>query len=262
VKAKAKPKAKAKAKVKVKRQAVERPTRRGVRPVRSVPAPSNPPPPPAEPELVIEAEVATPQAAPDRPSPFDQRARRANAAPLPWILLDEGFSAQGGIETIDAAAMARLRAHVLRLKGGRFGGGDAFVSLPADADALVHEHLHDWIAHGTHQGDGVARVVLVAHDIMESEATTLRLARHHAGWWLANGVYPIHIIWESGLRLRRGHLARAMRPKAASIRFSRDRSGLSARRSSGRARSAAPNGPSTVTRAGRRREVDASFCAA
>ena len=199
VKAKAKPKAKAKAKVKVKRQAVERPTRRGVRPVRSVPAPSNPPPPPAEPELVIEAEVAAPQAAPDRPSPFDQRARRANAAPLPWILLDEGFSAQGGIETIDAAAMARLRAHVLRLKGGRFGGGDAFVSLPADADALVHEHLHDWIAHGTDQGDGVARVVLVAHDIMESEATTLRLARHHAGWWLANGVYPIHIIWESGL---------------------------------------------------------------
>jgi hypothetical protein len=176
-------------------------------------APSAPAVVATEPELVIEAEVPPPHAAPDRPSAFEQSAWQGRSAALPWVMLDEGFSSVAGMEAIDATAMARLRAHVLRLKGGRFGGGDSFVSLPADADALVHEHLRDWIGRGTHGADGVARVVVVAHDIMADESSILRLARHHAGWWLANGVYPIHLLWESGLGATLTEMA-----EAASVR--------------------------------------------
>ncbi len=188
--------------------------------------------PDVTPDIVIEAEVPPPQASPDRPSAFERSAWQGRSVSLPWVMLDEGFSSVGGIEAIDAAAMARLRAHVLRLKGGRFGGGERFVSLPADADGLVHERLRDWIASGTHPSDGVARVVLVAHDIMAEEASILRLARHHAGWWLANGVYPIHLLWESGLGDTLAEVAAAARSRALGARGTTD-AALDARASVG-----------------------------
>lgn len=140
--------------------------------------------------VVVDADVAN--------EPADSRAsfEASTQAMRSWVLLDEGFSALRGLERIDAAALARLRAHVLVMRHGRFGHGDTYASLAEDVEALVGEHLRSWMR--TLPAHEPARIVISAHDAMVAEEETLRLARHQAGWWLANGVYPIHILWESG----------------------------------------------------------------
>ncbi|MBL9121288.1 MAG: caspase family protein [Phycisphaerae bacterium] len=143
----------------------------------------------------------------------DQRAtfEAATQATRSWVLLDEGFSASRGEERMDALAMARLRAHVLVMRHGRFAQGDLYSSLAEDAEALVGEHLRAWM--NALPANEVARIVLCAHDVFAPEEETLRLARHQAGWWLANGVYPIHVLWESGFNETLGQLLDAARTR-------------------------------------------------
>ena len=157
-------------------------------------------------EVVIDAVVT--------PEPADARAtfeslHQANRA---RVLLDDGFSTVHGEERIDATALARLRAHVLVMRHGRFAQGERYGSLAEDAEALVGEHLRAWLA--SLPRNDVARIVLVAHDVRAGEEETLRLARHHSGWWLANGVYPIHVVWESGFGETVVQLVEAARQKA------------------------------------------------
>ena len=53
-----------------------------------------------------------------------------------------------------------------------------------------------WLA----EGDGTRRdVVFHAHGGLTDEAEGLAIALKQIPWWLANGVYPIHFVWESGL---------------------------------------------------------------
>lgn len=143
------------------------------------------------------------------PQPTFESLTQANRS---FVLLDEGFSTARGEERIDAVALARLRAHILLMRHGRFAAGGDFASMPEDAESLVREHLRAWIA--SLRGQEIARVVLCAHDIFASEDDILRLARHQAGWWLANGVYPIHVIWESGFEETLIQLLDAARDRA------------------------------------------------
>ncbi len=143
------------------------------------------------------------------PQPTFESLTQANRS---FVLLDEGFSTARGDERIDAVALARLRAHILLMRHGRFAAGGDFASMPEDAESLVREHLRAWIA--SLRGQEIARVVLCAHDIFAAEEDILRLARHQAGWWLANGVYPIHVIWESGFEETLIQLLDAARDRA------------------------------------------------
>ncbi|MDZ4755190.1 MAG: caspase family protein [Phycisphaerae bacterium] len=96
---------------------------------------------------------------------------------------------------LDPAALAQLRAHVINLNQGRFSQGGRFTSTKEDVDALFREHLRAWLAAG---GTGPARIVLFAHGGLVGEESGLTIAAHQTPWWMANGVYPIHFVWETG----------------------------------------------------------------
>ena len=38
-----------------------------------------------------------------------------------------------------------------------------------------------------------------AHGGLVGEESGVRLAKGQVDWWLGNGVYPVHFVWESGL---------------------------------------------------------------
>ena len=62
----------------------------------------------------------------------------------------------------------------------------------------MHEHLRPAAAAAAAQGKPLP-IVLFAHGGLVKESTGLSIAQHHVGWWLDNGVYPIHFVWETGL---------------------------------------------------------------
>ena len=90
----------------------------------------------------------------------------------------------------------RLRPHVVNLSGGTFSSGGAFTTSKKDVDAIFSTHLPAFVAE---RGGGTVPVVLYAHGGLVDEASGLRIAATQVDWWKANGVYPIHFVWETGL---------------------------------------------------------------
>ncbi|WP_447600573.1 caspase family protein [Nitrospira sp. Nam80] len=89
----------------------------------------------------------------------------------------------------------KLREHVVNLKQGQFSTDGLFQTRRADVDAMFGEHLPKWL--DQHQGE-TNRIVFYAHGGLTSEADGLWIAYQQLEWWKANGVYPIHFVWETG----------------------------------------------------------------
>lgn len=105
-----------------------------------------------------------------------------------------------------------LRPHVLNLRMGRFSSDGLMTSSPADVDMIVNEHVRRAADVAAANGKPL-RVVLFAHGGLVKESTGLAIAQTQVDWWLANGVYPIHFVWETGLfETLRGLLERARSP--------------------------------------------------
>ncbi|HET8747704.1 MAG TPA: peptidoglycan recognition family protein, partial [Ramlibacter sp.] len=96
---------------------------------------------------------------------------------------------------LDAAALAALRPHLVNLRAGKFSSEGEMTSTPEEVDAIFEQHLPRWMAQ---HGDAPARIVFFAHGGLVSESSGLQIAQRHVGWWLANGVYPIYFLWETG----------------------------------------------------------------
>jgi hypothetical protein len=60
---------------------------------------------------------------------------------------------------------------------------------------MFGEHLPKWL--DKRQGE-TNRIVFYAHGGLTSEADGLWIAYQQLEWWKANGVYPIHFVWETG----------------------------------------------------------------
>ncbi|NQX25926.1 caspase family protein [Microbacteriaceae bacterium VKM Ac-2854] len=98
---------------------------------------------------------------------------------------------------------ALLRRHVVAMKKGALAAKSTaapskpndFGSTEAELRALVNEHLAAFAA----EHPGPVRVMLHAHGGLVSTESALEYARTVIPWWLANGVYPIFFVWESGL---------------------------------------------------------------
>ncbi len=155
-------------------------------------------------DVIVDADV-TPQLAADSTA---SESRRDDG----WVFEDEGFSGGRGADHLDATAIARLRAHVVHLQYGRLGGGGQYTSTREDVEALVREHLRSWIA--SRPAKTPARIVISAASGLAGEEEALRLARHQSGWWLANGVYPIHLVWHTGLQETIGQLLQSASDQA------------------------------------------------
>ena len=90
----------------------------------------------------------------------------------------------------------RLRPHVVNLSGGTFSSTGAFKTTKKDVDAIFATYLPAFVAE--HAGT-VVPVVFYAHGGLVDEQSGLRIAATQVEWWKANGVYPIHFVWETGL---------------------------------------------------------------
>lgn len=102
-----------------------------------------------------------------------------------------------------------LRPYVVDLENGRFSGlpeatGKAELkTVPADVDAIFSTHLPAFAAS---KGGGPVPVVFWAHGGLVSEGAALASAWRLIPWWLANGIYPVHFVWHTGLWASLGDL--------------------------------------------------------
>jgi len=100
------------------------------------------------------------------------------------------------LEPLDAGDLAGLRPYVVDLTGGELSGDGAFKTTPADVDAIFDVHLPGFLATAQRHP---APLVIWAHGGLVDELSGLQIARNQVGWWLRNGAYPLHFVWEGGL---------------------------------------------------------------
>jgi hypothetical protein len=105
-----------------------------------------------------------------------------------------------GTSLIGAAGpnLARLKDFVVDVTaGGRLSDKGKVASSPSQIAGLVAamEARHDEWALAS--SSPTRRVVLYAHGGLVGEEGGIGIADRLIGWWLANRIYPVHIVWES-----------------------------------------------------------------
>lgn len=102
------------------------------------------------------------------------------------------------------AQLKSLQPHVISLVDGRLSreGVPApqciadFKTTEADIDEIFSTHLP---AFKDEKDLATVPIVLYAHGGLVDKAAGFSTAQLQVDWWKANGVYPIHFVWESGL---------------------------------------------------------------
>lgn len=89
-----------------------------------------------------------------------------------------------------------LKPHLVNLSDGRFSSGGQLRTTPEDVQAIFANHLPEFVA--AHGGRDVP-LLFWAHGGLVDENSGIIGAARQIPWWLANGVYPIFFIWETGL---------------------------------------------------------------
>jgi hypothetical protein len=89
----------------------------------------------------------------------------------------------------------KLRPHVINLNQGRFSSSGQFQTSVGDLDAIFEEHLANW---ARSRAGKKLPIVFYAHGGLKSEQSGLLTAQEQVAWWLENGAYPIHFVWETG----------------------------------------------------------------
>ncbi|MCC2033630.1 caspase family protein [Microbacterium allomyrinae] len=103
-----------------------------------------------------------------------------------------------------AKQLAALRGHIVHTRDGRLSDTpkarpariDEFVTTPDDVRRIVTEDLQAFV---DAQGGRTVPVLIWAHGGLVSKDAGFETAHHQVDWWKKNGVYPIHMVWESGL---------------------------------------------------------------
>jgi hypothetical protein len=97
----------------------------------------------------------------------------------------------GKCECSDAEREA-FRSHVVDLAMGQLSHDGCYNNDESDLDELV-ARIGTWIA-----GAAEPRLVFFAHGGLVDERSGLGIALRDRHWWLANGVYPVFFVWETG----------------------------------------------------------------
>lgn len=111
-----------------------------------------------------------------------------------------------GPSGLSTGQLDALRPYVVELQDGKFATTAELNTTAADVDAIFSTHLPAFI---DARGGGPVPVVFWAHGGLVGEAAALAAARRSIPWWLANGIYPIHFVWHSGLWATLGDLIAA-----------------------------------------------------
>lgn len=99
-------------------------------------------------------------------------------------------------DSLSSADLARLRPHVVNLTAGRFSHNGMMTTTPEDVDAIFGDHLPRALREA---GGQPVKILFFSHGGLVSESTGLKIAALQIPWWISNGVYPIHFVWETGL---------------------------------------------------------------
>ena len=128
----------------------------------------------------------------------------------PLASLDDGFDED------DEQDLEALRPYVVNLTRGLLSTDGVMQTSIDDVDAIFQAYLPRFLRDRAARGwSGPVPVVFWAHGGIVSEVAGLRIAGHQVPWWLDNGCYPIHFVWETGFtETLRGiaALIRAMQP--------------------------------------------------
>lgn len=103
--------------------------------------------------------------------------------------------ARGGRLTGDE--MQGLKPYVVNLHEGVFSSSGRFTTSSRDVDAIFADSLPAW--ERALPAGAPLRIVFWAHGGLINEEDGLAIAQKHVEWWKRNGVYPIYLVWESGL---------------------------------------------------------------
>ncbi len=112
--------------------------------------------------------------------------------------------------TLTAGDLADLRRHVVYTADGMLATKsvpdpqtvDDFHSTAADVQAIVDTHLDAFVQAQQEKMPKTRKapvpVLIWAHGGLTTKAQGMATAHRQVSWWLANGVFPIHAVWESG----------------------------------------------------------------
>jgi len=92
-----------------------------------------------------------------------------------------------------------LRPYVVNLSNGEFSRDGDMQTSAADVDAIFDEHLPAFVERTAPRfAAHPVPLVIWAHGGIVSERAGLTIAGHQVPWWLSNGAYPLHFVWETG----------------------------------------------------------------
>ncbi len=102
-------------------------------------------------------------------------------------------------DELSAEHLEQLRPYIVNLTLGEFSGDGIMQTTKEDVDAIFDVHLPTFLerAHAAGATDPVP-LVFWAHGGVVSERAGLLIAANQVPWWLANGAYPLHFVWETG----------------------------------------------------------------
>jgi Caspase domain/N-acetylmuramoyl-L-alanine amidase len=95
--------------------------------------------------------------------------------------------------SFSATDIALFNQHVVNTSAGRLSNEGKYTNSQETIQGLVG-HIANYIT-----GAENPKIVLYAHGGLVSESSALESAKTNVRWWLANGVYPVYFVWETGL---------------------------------------------------------------
>ena len=87
-----------------------------------------------------------------------------------------------------------FKSHVVNLSGGQLSQSGLYANTEADLDTLI-ARLAKWV---DERKASPGRVVFYAHGGLVDEKKGLEACLLYRRWWLANEVYPVYFVWETG----------------------------------------------------------------
>ena len=105
---------------------------------------------------------------------------------------------RGHVHEARDADLGAMLPHVVNLRMGQFSSSGDWSTSREDVDAIFEAYLPAALEAARAAGRKL-KLMFYAHGGLNSEADALAKTRELAGWWTANGIYPIHFVWETGL---------------------------------------------------------------
>ncbi|NNG21969.1 caspase family protein [Telluria aromaticivorans] len=111
------------------------------------------------------------------------------------------------------AQLAALRPHLVNLTMGELSDEGEYKTSKGDVDAIFGEHLEAAFRRAQAL-ELPLRIVVQAHGGLVNEAAGLAIAQKSVDWWMANNIYPLYFVWETGAFETIGQLLRRVRDGA------------------------------------------------